>query len=114
MNRITIDELKAAYEKTGFLPGAGLFEWKANGKQYCCAFSVLYYEKFGTFPKNFYDVASDLGYGGDYIDGFVAAWDCEESFPDPLITEEELCGYRDGQQAFQALHPAYPDEKEDT
>ena len=114
MNRITIDELKAAYEKTGFLPGAGLFEWKEDGKQYCCAFSVLYYEKFGTFPKNFYDVTSDLGYDGDYIDGFVAAWDFEGSFPDPMITEEEVYGYLDGQRAVQALRPVYPGEEEDT
>ena len=51
MNRITLEEVKAAYEKTGVKPRRSRMFFEDNHQIYCCGAGVIAYKDIGNACK---------------------------------------------------------------
>jgi hypothetical protein len=107
--RITVDEVRAAYEALGLQPIRGLFTWTEveNGQRVirgCCALSALAKHRTGNFISQHVFELEQLGYDHSYLMGFLYGWDGTNP---PL---EGACplGLEDGEAAARILRPIDP------
>lgn len=101
LNRITVEEVKQAYSKTGLKPIKGKM-FNQNG---CCALGALFVSRFSMqelldldHKSELYDYFQDI-YGKDYIRGFWFGFDNFTSVNDAGHTADHILGYNDGQIA---------------
>lgn len=110
-NRITPEQVKAAYEQTGLKPVQGEYFDRdvpplcANEPTLACGLGALYRS---VFPGGEADGVSvekwaDTKYGCEYRDGFINGFDgCRVMANE---TDEWKIGHQDGQAAYNLVQP---------
>ena len=101
MKRITVEEVKAAYEKTGLKPVRGTFN---DGKGCGCALGALYMAQGGAAccsdPEEWCDAEFDFA----YWDGFAGGFDAKEDFSLPdYVSLSRKEGHADGRAVAAAI-----------
>ena len=92
--RLTIDDVKNAYLKTGLKPGKGAF---ING-EYACAVGVVS-KALGGYGES---TLIGAGYGRTYIRGIVLGFDGAKGC-NCCISEERSLGIKDGRMIAAAV-----------
>lgn len=107
MRRITVEEVKAAYQATGLKPIRKLFIKGLNDKCGCaltaCAIAsgcTTYGDIFAQ-PIRSTHIFSSLGLNRSYADGFTEGFD-GYSKPEG-VSDENIIGYDDGRAAALAI-----------
>jgi len=106
MNRITPEQVKAAYEKTGLTPTRGEFFYLPDGNVVsgACGLGVLAYEKSGGIPED--RINGILGIEVDYSVGFAVGFDGQPdpySIYSPENDDEFRAGLEDGDASARAV-----------
>jgi hypothetical protein len=108
----TVEEVKAAYEKTELEPIRGAFVDVRHGKQCGCAITAIACCSFGMTPKRIeeltvdadrpvYTMANRIGLEKLYAEGFVGGFDNRPASWYP--GESEAIGFTDGRAAAAAI-----------
>lgn len=99
MNRITVEQVKGAYERTGFGVTVGAFyNYEDDGETIrgACALGALCYDRLGF--QGYGGAAQELfGLTEGYRYGFTRGFDGEDPLPFDVYGNEGVCGYEDGQ-----------------
>lgn len=112
INRITPDQVKAAYESTGLKPEQCIWIDTSAGRNCACGLSTVYVSKFdqetletkvstadGYFPVV---IGHGLELDYHYVDGFTCGFDGASSLLD-RVHERFKQGYEDGVAAWEAV-----------
>lgn len=106
MRRITVDEVKAAYEKTGLHPKQGEFREYETCDKVCggCAITALLAaDGIDIVEEPNLRAIAESRYGGHYIGGFVCGFDGKPAAWFRDTNERERQGYADGTAAALAI-----------
>jgi len=98
VRRITVDEVKAAYEKTGLKPQKD--NWFSDDFRCACAIGALFAAAYPEVPNAPGSVVQQWAYrefGADYVDEFVGGFDC------PQVPLDNLIGDLDGRAVAAAI-----------
>lgn len=109
INRITPDQVKAAYESTGLKPEQCIWIDTSTGRNCACGLSAVYAARFDAkdlvYDGSIFDVIADgLCLQDSYVSGFVAGFDHGGAADSANLTPEVFkLGYEDGVAAWEAV-----------